>query len=111
MFLYVIAYSDSGPCKIGYASNATKRLRTMQTGCPLELKIRSMWVHDKLSAKHLEQHIHGFLKPLRIRGEWYKTTPAEIATIISAIPGATQHTEKRQSLWALRQAALYHPRA
>lgn len=111
MFLYVIAYSAAGPCKIGYAANVRKRLCSMQTGCPLELSVRSVWQHSKLSAKHLEQHIHGFLKPLRIRGEWYKTTPDEIAAIISKLHGVTQHTELSQSLHALRQAQMYHPRA
>ena len=110
LYLYVISYADPGPCKIGYAANPDRRLVAMQTGNHLELRIYSVWSCKHLTAPKLERHIHALLRPLRIRGEWYNTRPAEIAAILTNIPGVCEHTAETEQHEALRQATLYHPR-
>ena len=109
--LYVIAYSDKGPCKIGYAARPERRLVCLQSGTPAELRLFSRWRCAHMTAPQLERHVHAFMKPIQVRGEWYATTPAEIAAILTGLPGVTEHTVESQQAEALMQAAALHPRA
>lgn len=73
MFLYVIG-SDNIQ-KIGYSNNVETRLQKLQTGNPERLVI-----HHKVSVPEdrvriMEKKIHSEMAYLRVRGEWFKTTP------------------------------------
>lgn len=61
-FVYFIGHRDDGPVKIGYAKNPLKRLRTMQTGNPRQLRIEHVIVGDR----GVEQLLHEMWEPLAI---------------------------------------------
>lgn len=70
MYVYIIKSGDL--YKIGKAENPKKRLKSLQTGNPIELELQ----YTKKSQKSLELetklHNHKLIKEFRIRGEWFK---------------------------------------
>ena len=78
--VYVIA-ADSGEIKIGYSSgDGWKRLRALQTSCPMGLKILFTFSANRGD----ERRLHSYFKSSRIRGEWYRLS-AEIRVFISDV--------------------------
>jgi hypothetical protein len=76
-FLYVIAASPAGPCKIGHSANPMKRRRTLQTGNPQRL---GLYHKEPVAAnwgRSVEQSLHRDIHHLREHGEWFDTTVAE----------------------------------
>lgn len=64
--LYMIA---AGPyIKIGTTENIEVRLRTIQSTCPLEIKLVGLWK----GMAHLEKSWHEALAHAHERGEWFK---------------------------------------
>lgn len=61
--------------KIGRARNVDDRLRTLQTGSPIELVLECALVGDH------EDELHRFFYETRVRGEWFTLTPAMEAWI------------------------------
>lgn len=69
--VYVIG-SAGGSIKIGIASDVSKRLHGLQTGCPDKLKLY-YWT-DLLpagAAREIEKACHARLSSQRITGEWF----------------------------------------
>jgi hypothetical protein len=63
---------DEGMVKIGRAINVDKRLSQIQCGCPHEItEVRSL-----PGRGHEEKEWHEMFAEHRVRGEWYKWTPA-----------------------------------
>lgn len=66
-FVYFIAMGNK--TKIGKANDVAKRLKSLQTGTPVELHLMaSIPASDPLA---LESKIHDQLKHYRINGEWF----------------------------------------
>jgi hypothetical protein len=75
-YVYAIAASAVDAVKIGISSDPADRLRSLQTGCPVPLKLRaSQDCLDREAARWCEQHLHRRLKRYRLDGEWFKTGP------------------------------------
>jgi hypothetical protein len=54
--------------KLGHTTlDPWDRLRTLQTGCPIELELVCLWSADIHTEKHLISHMSDF----NIRGEWF----------------------------------------
>lgn len=73
-FLYIIG-PDEGFQKIGFSKNVQKRLKTLQTGNPLSLKIHHTEPVPENRIRLLEKKIHQELKHHRLEGEWFDISP------------------------------------
>lgn len=73
MFLYVIGSDDIQ--KIGYSNNVETRLQKLQTGNPERLVIHHKVEVPEDRVRVMEKKIHSEMSYLRVRGEWFKTTP------------------------------------
>ncbi len=73
-WVYFIQSGKNGPIKIGLARSIQKRLETMQTGNPYELRlITSVHCDSRAQAESLEKHFHRLFARKRLRGEWFRS--------------------------------------
>lgn len=72
MVVYFVRAGNKGAIKIGVARDVKKRLATMQTGNPFELKVIALIPCSGVQqAFDTERRIHNLFKAKRIRGEWF----------------------------------------
>lgn len=71
-WIYAFQQGEDGPIKIGSAKDPEKRLATLQCGNPTELRPLGAW----WAPPEHEHALHGALKHVRVRGEWFEPTPA-----------------------------------
>lgn len=71
--------------KIGIASNPQARLIELQVGCPLPLTLQKITRFD--DAGHAEDVLHERFNQFRVRGEWFKLPPAELAILFDLLDG------------------------
>lgn len=85
-YLYVIGVAD-GCHKIGVARSPETRIRSV-TLTPQPLTV----VHRVLSDRPywLEMYIHTAFSPQRVRGEWFRLTPADLELIVSVTAGESE---------------------
>ena len=76
-YLYVIAASPEGPCKIGFSANPEKRVRQLQTGHAYLLKLQYSQVVPNHEARRIEKQIHRTIGYRRSQGEWFSVTVDE----------------------------------
>ena len=75
-YVYFIHSEQSNAIKIGRAKNIEKRLKSLQTAHPHELKvIKSFKVRGVKAARDLENSLHQKFNHLRLSGEWFKDEP------------------------------------
>lgn len=84
-FLYIIAPSANGPCKVGFARDVRKRLISIQIGCFLDLEVHSTWQHPLLGARACEALIHAQLMRDHMRGEWFAVSVSQVEAIATSI--------------------------
>lgn len=74
-YIYVIASSETGPCKIGRSSDPDRRLKQLQTGHAVKLRVfYREEITDNLVSK-MERIIHKAIGIKRMSGEWFSITP------------------------------------
>lgn len=66
-FVYVIQGAPGTPIKVGLAKDPVKRMATLQTGYPWDLRLLYVFPADR----GLEQRLHVDLAEGRLRGEWF----------------------------------------
>lgn len=68
--------------KVGISADPWKRLKTLQTGSPLEIRlIHSVWLPRHLA--HLaEADIHFRFRGTRVRGEWFTADGGELRELL-----------------------------
>lgn len=66
-YVYFIGGDDTALIKIGYASNVARRLRALQTGSPVRLKVLSRFP----GSQRVEKSIHRRFRDYRTHGEWF----------------------------------------
>jgi predicted GIY-YIG superfamily endonuclease len=72
-FVYFILNEDSNAIKIGKAKDVNKRLKTLQTSSPAELKlIKSVQTAGEAKALELEKSLHEEFQVIRLNGEWFR---------------------------------------
>lgn len=72
---YVIQAKGGGPVKVGRTGDVDSRLRSLMTGCPLELVVRGVIKGDK------EREIHERLQASRVHGEWFDADEQTVAVL------------------------------
>ncbi|RYE93391.1 MAG: GIY-YIG nuclease family protein [Oxalobacteraceae bacterium] len=70
-FIYVIAASPEGPCKVGLSKHPDKRLRQLQTGHPVRLTLHHTLAVDVQKVALLERIIHKTIGYRKTHGEWF----------------------------------------
>lgn len=104
MYLYVIAESRAGPCKVGYAANVVTRLRTLQTGNSRQLSL--IYYQEAANYRMAERVAHSMLWRHHIRREWFAVKGEDAAnTVKRAIFKATQSLERQIELGRIAVAA------
>lgn len=74
--VYLLAYRDIGPTKIGIAVSVVSRLAEIQTGNPYRLRVYKAWrVPNSECAYRLEQHVLALFVAQRLVGEWLQLPP------------------------------------
>lgn len=85
-YLYIMRNGETNQYKIGIASCVSSRLKTLQTGCPFELKVATTWEHfDRKRIQYYETFLHRYFnkRNQRIRGEWYTLTDEDLEILSS----------------------------
>jgi hypothetical protein len=67
MAVYMIRAGANGPVKIGFGTNATRRVDELQTGHAETLTVLRLIDGDRA----FESALHRHFAPLRLRGEWF----------------------------------------
>ena len=70
--IYFIVTEDFQFLKVGFSLDPPTRLKTLQTGNPLELKL----LHTIPGTRRLEESLHREFSPFWVKGEWYKADPS-----------------------------------
>lgn len=65
--LYLIQARGSGSIKIGVAKDCDARIKQLQTGNAVELRL----IHVFKGYGNVERHLHKELKQFREKGEWF----------------------------------------
>lgn len=68
--VYFMIAMDSGHVKIGLARDPWKRLSTIQTGCPEEVRMAGFLLPP--NPDELERRLHERFAETRRRGEWFE---------------------------------------
>jgi hypothetical protein len=89
MFVYILAWDDKGPSKIGIAADPKKRLRTLQTGSPHMLHLKHVEPVG-LAASAIEREVHRALAGRRLSGgsEWFDLPPADARIAVRSAAAA-----------------------
>ena len=80
-YLYVISSSRLERAKIGVAGDAEKRLRELQVGSPVELKLEAELTRayaERRDADAVAEELYRHFAGRRDRGSWYRLTVAEV---------------------------------
>lgn len=81
MYTYFIQAEEGGLIKIGTAISPLFRLRTMQTGCPLKLRLIGLTDGDRL----FERGLHKKFEGTRVHGEWFEPSE-ELLALVAECP-------------------------
>lgn len=73
-YLYVIASSVHGPCKLGFSVDPLRRLKQLQTGHSETLQLFHTEEISSDKALLMEQAVHRENRHRKIKGEWFNMT-------------------------------------
>lgn len=84
-YIYVIT-CGSAFIKVGVALNPSKRLKDLQTGAPLKLRLFDMVkIATARQAYKYENEVHRRLARFASEGEWFRCKPEDAMAIITAV--------------------------
>jgi len=109
MFVYVIAWSDNGPSKIGIAADPAKRLKALQTGSPHALSLKHVEPVGT-AASAVEREVHRALTARRLDGgsEWFDLPPADARIAVrSAAAAADVLIDEEATFDAIHQKSVF----
>jgi hypothetical protein len=116
--VYVIS-CRLGVAKIGVASDAQKRLRELQVGSPVELKLALSWrFAERREAEAVAAELYRCFAGRRAGGRWYRLTAAEVrqalgtrTTLEAAAAARTQAAAEASARegWVARRRAEKAP--
>lgn len=109
-YVYIVHAVGTSTYKIGISKNPTKRVRDMQTSCPLPLQLISK-IRCK-DAHAAEESLHALLGKYHVRGEWF-TLDDQAYDMITAeiekhLAGEQSEFDSQQSAYFLRAKRKDH---
>ena len=82
-FIYIIQLGDTGIYKIGISKDPHKRIKQLQTKCPIPLNLIFFnYGHDYDFA---ERYLHYHFKRQRVKGEWFDLSAEDILEVTSRL--------------------------
>jgi hypothetical protein len=97
---YVYIIGDGKNYKIGIAKNPQNRLRQLQTGHALKLKIiRTFCLPSRDAVKTAEAKIHQDLRRYRLTGEWFSAPLSVIEKVVNKNLSIDQNSTKPWKLF------------
>lgn len=84
MYIYIIS-SEENIVKIGISKNPEKRIKSLQTGHPKQLKIQYINEIDEENKFNIEKIIHKILKHKKIKNEWFNISIDEAKMMIEYV--------------------------
>lgn len=81
-YVYLVMGKDNDIVKIGIASNLIKRLSSLNTGSPEELRIFDFIKCD--NPRKIESELHQRYSNNRIKGEWFNIENEKILTMLNS---------------------------
>jgi hypothetical protein len=78
-WVYIAEAFTQSVYKIGYAKNVSNRLSSLQTSSPHELRVFHKF--QTANSREAENALHKIFKEKKVRGEWYRLTPVDLAFI------------------------------
>ena len=81
--MYILRNGNTNQYKIGITNKLNRRLKELQTGCPLELQVVKIWTHyQRETIEKYERVLHNYFTQcgcrIRENGEWFMLTKADI---------------------------------
>lgn len=70
-YVYFVQMERIGPIKIGYTTNITKRLCSLQTASPYKLNILCLFPANE----EIETELHSCFRDVQLEGEWFLPHP------------------------------------
>lgn len=87
-YVYLIGNKDSGPIKIGHATQLKQRLNALQVGNPAELSILHSESVPWTLAPSVEKAVQGQFEEKHVRGEWYAVPLCVLRNSLTSIAAA-----------------------
>lgn len=79
--IYIIQLGDTDIYKIGFSKDPDKRIKQLQSKCPIPLKIiYTNFGHDY---EFVEKYLHYQYREQRVKGEWFQLSTEDIVKITS----------------------------
>jgi hypothetical protein len=85
--IYVIGTADRKMSKVGVAVNPAMRIKALQCGCPVDLKIHALfWIVEGEPVTY-EKTIHKVAAEMgyNVKREWIETSPSEAALLVATL--------------------------
>src|ERR1043166_1449897 len=96
-YLYAIGTLGAPWVKIGSTQGPVeKRLKGLQTGHPLPLKILAR-LHVETDMRRIEAYVHTFLAKARQRGEWFDVQISDDAQLEQLVAQAIQYVAEQEA--------------
>ena len=93
--IYIIKAEGTNSYKIGYTKDIAKRLKSLQTGCPNNLKIIDIFHGDYRKEREIQEQF----KKSRIRenGEWFEFNPKLFKKVLKQINNNSDNAKSSTS--------------
>lgn len=101
--VYVIEH-EHGYVKIGVSDNPVKRARSLQTGCPYEIRVLGQINTSEPFA--VESNLHERHEERKKRGEWYNLTVREKARLVALCDMSKAEVDRRYAKSAEKRREL-----
>lgn len=86
--VYFMAAGDPAEfVRIGTSSNPQERMRQLQPGCPLKLRLLGVYIPDGETAEEAESRFQAMFQPLRTRGDWLRADTGLLCWIEAGASG------------------------
>ncbi|HEY8775611.1 MAG TPA: GIY-YIG nuclease family protein, partial [Gaiellaceae bacterium] len=110
-YLYVISSSRLERAKIGVAGDAEKRLRELQVGSPVELKVELTRAYaERRDADAVAAELYRHFARRRDRGSWYRLSVAEVREALATPATREAPARARAAAAAAAQERRVAPR-
>ena len=84
VFLYLVVGGASGLTRLGVASDPGKRLRELQVGSPLPLRLAGTWPYpERLDAEAVVEELERRFADRRVRGRWYRLGLVDVRSALA----------------------------
>jgi hypothetical protein len=110
-YLYVISSSGPERAKIGVAGDARKRLRELQVGSPVELKLELTRAYaERRDADAVAAELYRHFARRQVRGSWYRLSVAEVREALATPATREAPARARAAAEAAAQERRVAPR-